>query len=133
MELIDFLLSFIGPMEVEDRRPDMLNNIQLLTGPSFAESPVGNRVSLRCYLLSGFVICDWLSSWTTKVLIGRLYCESVSLTPCNMSLFVCPLHSAGSSGEVEGHALVSAGPKRPERHQPELTAHADRSRWSQPM
>lgn len=58
---------------------------------------------------------------------------SLSLRQCLTCLFVCPLHSTCSSGEVEGHALVSARPERPERHQPELTAYANSSGWSQPM
>ena len=49
------------------------------------------------------------------------------------SLCVRLLYSAGGGGEVEGHALVSPGPARPERHQPELLAHAHRSRWSKSM
>lgn len=45
----------------------------------------------------------------------------------------CSLSSAGGRGEVERHALVSAGSKRPARHQLELSAHADCSRRSQPV
>lgn len=41
--------------------------------------------------------------------------------------------SAGGGGEVEGHALVSAGPEGPEGHQPGVPAHAHRSRRSQSM
>lgn len=111
----------ISQVEVR-RRPAALNKISLPSGPSLAESPVGNWVRPCCYLLSDFVICHWLSSWMTEVLIRWFYCEPVSLC--------VRLYSAGCSGEVEGHALVSPCPERPERHQPELPAHAHRSWWS---
>lgn len=37
----------------------------------------------------------------------------------------CSPYSTGSGGEVERHALVSAGPERSEGHQSELVAYAD--------
>lgn len=46
------------------------------------------------------------------------------------SLLLCPLCSTGGGGKIEGHALVSPGPARPERHQPRLITHAHRSRRS---
>lgn len=49
------------------------------------------------------------------------------------SLGLCHPCSTGSCVEVAGHALVSAGPKGPERHQPGLTEDADRSWRSEPM
>lgn len=53
--------------------------------------------------------------------------EVTTVTLLSVRVFVsCPLCSSGGGGEVEGHALVSAGPEGPERRQPELAADAHR-------
>lgn len=69
---------------------------------------------------SARTVCDGLLSGMTKHLHRKLI----------LSLSLC---SPGGSGEVQGHALVSAGSERPEGHQPELTTHADCSWRRQPM
>lgn len=42
----------------------------------------------------------------------------------SFSLCLCPDCSQGGVCEVQGHALGSGGPQRPEGHQSELAAHA---------
>ena len=98
-----------------NRPPGVVLTSLLPTGDSATDS---DRAAI-CW--QDFVVCDWLLKRYGRGVDWKLW-----------FVFVPP-YSAGSSGEIEGHALVSARSEGPERHQPELTAHVDRSRRSQPL